>query len=60
LLENQNLWVTRAIDLMRGDKEHRERCRSACLNCLLDAQSQGEFEIGKLDRRMTLQFFDEA
>lgn len=60
LLENQNLWVTRAIELMRGDKEHRERCRSACLNCLLDAQSQGEFEMGKLDRRMTLQFFDEA
>jgi hypothetical protein len=30
------------------------------LNCLLDAQSQGEFEAGKLDRMLTLSFFDEA
>jgi Lhr-like helicase len=60
LLEDQNLWMKRAIELMRGDGTHGQRCRAACLNCLLDAQSQGEFEAGKLDRMLTLSFFDEA
>ena len=59
LLEDQNLWMAMALELMRGNEEHDERCHTACLNCLLDAQSQGEFEKGKLDRKMTLQFFDE-
>ena len=60
LLEDHKLWTVRALGLMRGDEEHEDRCHSACLNCLLDAQSQTEFEMGKLDRRMTLRFFEET
>jgi DEAD/DEAH box helicase domain-containing protein len=56
LLEDQALWLTKAIDLLRGDSDHGRHCREACLACLLDAQSQADFEIGKLDRSLTLQF----
>jgi DEAD/DEAH box helicase domain-containing protein len=60
LLEDQNAWFDRAMDLLRGNKRHDQRCREACLMCLLDAQSQSEFERGKLNRRLTLEFFTEA
>lgn len=60
LLEDHRAWTERAIELMRGDEEHKERCHSACLSCLLDAQSQADYEAGKLDRILTLRFFDEA
>jgi DEAD/DEAH box helicase domain-containing protein len=56
LLEDQRLWITNAIDLLRGDSGHGRRCREACLSCLLDAQSQTDFEMGKLDRSLALQF----
>ena len=56
LLEDQALWLTKAIDLLRGDSNHARRCREACLTCILDAQSQADFEMGKLDRNLTLQF----
>jgi hypothetical protein len=60
LIEDHRAWIREASDLMRGDEEHVERCQSACLSCLLDAQSQTEFEMGKLDRLLTLRFFDQA
>ena len=60
LLEDQNAWFARAMDLIRGNEDHDRKCREACLMCLLDAQSQGEFERGKLDRSLTLEFFTEA
>jgi DEAD/DEAH box helicase domain-containing protein len=60
LLEDQNAWFMRAIDLIRGNEDHNRKCREACLMCLLDAQSQAEFELGKLDRSLTLEFFTEA
>jgi DEAD/DEAH box helicase domain-containing protein len=60
LLQDQNAWFARAIDLIRGNEDHDRRCREACLMCLLDAQSQSEFERGKLNRSLTLEFFTEA
>lgn len=60
LLEDQNGWIKKATELMQGDEAHRHRCRTACLNCLLDAQSQAEFEMGRLDRSVTLAFFSEV
>ena len=60
LLEDQNVWFARAMDLIRGNEDHDRRCREACLMCLLDAQSQSEFERGKLNRSLTLEFFTEA
>jgi hypothetical protein len=60
LLEDQNAWFARAMDLIRGNEGHDRRCREACLMCLLDAQSQSEFERGKLNRSLTLEFFIET
>jgi hypothetical protein len=60
LLEDQDAWYNRAIELIRGNEDHDRRCREACLTCLLDAQSQSEFELGKLNRSLTLEFFTEA
>ena len=60
LLEDQNAWFARAMDLIRGNEDHDQRCREACLMCLLDAQSQSEFERSKLNRRLTLELFTEA
>ena len=37
---------------MYRDAEHHERCESACLQCLLTAASQGDFEAGRLHRRL--------
>ena len=59
LLEDQNAWFARAVELIRGNEDHGRRCREACLMCLLDAQSQSEFERGKLNRSLTLEFFTE-
>lgn len=60
LLDEQDLWLQGALELMQGDETHGQRCRAACLNCLLDAQSQAEFEIGKLNRSVALGFFEEV
>jgi hypothetical protein len=60
LLEDQGGWFARALTVMRGEEGHEQRCREACLLCLLDAQSQAEFERGKLHRSLTLEFFTEA
>jgi DEAD/DEAH box helicase domain-containing protein len=60
LLEEHDVWFQKALELMQGDEAHRQRCRAACLNCLLDAQSQTEFEMGKLDRSAALEFFAEV
>jgi hypothetical protein len=57
LLEQQDLWVRKALELLEGDAIHQERCREACLACVLDSQSQNDFEQGKLDRAIALEFF---
>jgi hypothetical protein len=56
LLADQKLWLSTAINLLRGDSDHGRHCREACLSCLLDSQSQTDFEMGNLDRSLTLQF----
>ncbi len=58
LLEDAALWLGKAIDLMRGDAIHAQQCGDACLRCLLDGQSQSDFESGKLDRSLTLRFLE--
>jgi DEAD/DEAH box helicase domain-containing protein len=58
LLEDQALWIGKATELLRGDTDHDRRCGDACLACLLDAQSQGDFELGKLDRGLVLTFLE--
>jgi hypothetical protein len=60
LLEEHEFWFFKSLELMRGEEAHAQKCRAACLNCILDAQSQAEFEIGKLDRSIALQFFAEV
>jgi hypothetical protein len=60
LLKDQNAWFTEAMDLIRGNETHDRKCREACLMCLLDAQSQAEFERSKLDRSLTREFLTEA
>ena len=56
LLEQQDLWVRRALELLEGDSGHQQRCREACLACILDSQSQIDFEQGKLHRATALEF----
>jgi DEAD/DEAH box helicase domain-containing protein len=58
LLEDTALWLSRAIELLRGDPEHTRQCSDACLRCLLDSQSQNDFESGRLDRSLTLRFLE--
>jgi hypothetical protein len=35
---------------------HAKHCREACLRCLLDSQSQTDFEAGLLDRKILLDY----
>lgn len=56
LLDQQALWVKRAIELLEGDARHQQRCLEACLACILDSQSQSDFEMGKLHRSLALGF----
>ncbi len=57
LIEQQELWVKRAVDLLEGDPRHQQCCCEACLSCVLDSQSQNDFEMGKLNRAIALDFF---
>ena len=59
LLSDQTTWMQNAISLLRGDSDHQLRCRDACLGCLLDTQSQSDFESGMLDRVLTLEYLEE-
>lgn len=56
LLSDPKRWVQEAFKLLRGDARHQQRCREACLACVLDAQSQNDFELGRLNRTLTLDF----
>jgi hypothetical protein len=59
LLNDEKLWMQSAISLLRGDSDHHLKCGDACLGCLLDAQSQSDFESGMLDRSLTLEYLEE-
>ncbi len=56
LLQNHADWYQRALSVLRGTAEHHVRCQEACLECVLNAQSQTDYENGKLNRRKTLEF----
>jgi hypothetical protein len=56
LLLQQDAWLKRAIGLLEGDARHQQRCREACLECILDSLSQNDFEMGKLNRSIALEF----
>jgi DEAD/DEAH box helicase domain-containing protein len=45
-------WLARAQAVMYRDAEHHARCESTCLQCLLTAASQGDFEGGRLHRKL--------
>jgi len=47
LLRDQSIWFSKAIELLRRNQDHGRRCRDACLACILDAQSQADFEKGE-------------
>lgn len=51
-------WLERARDLLYLDAEHHERCRHACLDCLLTFDAQMKAERGELDRRRGLEVLD--
>ena len=52
-------WLARAQAVMYRDAEHHARCESACLQCLLTAASQGDFEAGRLHRRLAHKTMEE-
>ena len=60
LVDQQAFWLKQAIDLLEGDTGHQQRCREACLACILDSQSQNDFEMGKLNRSLALEFIASA
>jgi len=58
LLENHAEWYGRALEVLQGTAEHHSHCHEACLECILDAQSQSDYENGILSRRRTLAFLE--
>jgi DEAD/DEAH box helicase domain-containing protein len=59
LLENPERWLRSMKGLLEGDAAHAQHCSQACLRCLLDSQSQADFEDGQLDRKLLLAFLSE-
>jgi DEAD/DEAH box helicase domain-containing protein len=60
LLHNHAEWYRSAIKVLRGTDAHNHRCEEACLDCILNAQSQSDYENGKLGRRKALAFLEES
>ncbi len=56
LLEEPKRWLESAKELLEGGPDHARHCRQACLQCLLDSQSQADFESGLLDRKLLLAY----
>jgi DEAD/DEAH box helicase domain-containing protein len=54
LLAQQERWMQDALGLLRGTEDHHERCREACLRCVLNQHSQNDYERGYLQRQKTL------
>ena len=52
-------WLQRARELMFRDRDHDERCISACLRCLLISASQGDYEAGLLQRYETIRMLED-
>jgi hypothetical protein len=51
LANDGDQWVRRAMEVMYRDAPHHAACETACLNCLLTAASQSDFEAGRLRRK---------
>ena len=54
LLQTHWSWYEEAIKVLRGTVDHDARCQEACLECVLNAQSQRDYESGRLRRQVTL------
>ena len=48
-------WLEATRKLLEGDKDHQQRCTSACLDCVLTFDSQHDMAAGKLDRHKALE-----
>lgn len=55
LLLTHRSWYEEAMKVLRGTVDHDAFCQEACLECVLNAQSQGDYENGRLRRRMALE-----
>jgi hypothetical protein len=51
-------WIEEARRLLRGTNDHDERCRWACLDCILDFS--GQFKARKFDRCAGLRLLEQA
>lgn len=47
-------WYEEAIARLQGTEAHDARCQEACLDCILNAQSQSDYESGRLCRRAAI------
>ena len=52
LANSGEAWLRHAIGVMYRDEGHHASCETACLQCLLTAASQGDFEAGQLRRKI--------
>ena len=58
LVNLHKIWMQRVIQTLVGTKGHAAQCEQACLYCILDAQSQNDYDLGLLDRKAALQFWN--
>jgi len=49
-------WFSRAKQRLKGDPDHDNRCKRACLDCILDFS--GQFSASKLDRQAAIELLD--
>jgi len=60
LMRDHKSWFEHALTILHGSDAHHARCQEACLECVLNAQSQSDFENGKLSRKKTLAYLEES
>ncbi|HEY6343012.1 MAG TPA: DEAD/DEAH box helicase [Bryobacteraceae bacterium] len=58
LMELRGAWLERAREILVGTDEHHQRCRRACLDCILDFS--GQFDAQRLDRKAALSAMEAA
>lgn len=51
-------WLDETDRVLRGSAEHHQRCKSACLDCLLSFESQFDYDAGLLDRENAVRFWE--
>ncbi|MHB2020319.1 MAG: DUF1998 domain-containing protein [Candidatus Xenobia bacterium] len=55
LMEMGRPWLEETVRILRGSDEHNQRCRRACLECILTFDAQVHAEVGRLDRVLALE-----